>query len=701
MKFFFLQILLLIALVNFGQDLKFPPPALKIPKLLNIKGNLRIDNYYWLKNKDSINVLEYLNAENNYAKESLLEIDTLTKKIRNEFTKDYIIPRKVNKDKTDSIYNGIIISYKRKLGARYPTVYKRKISSFVYDSLIDINAIATGHKYFLYKLTYSPDRKIMTIVYDTTGNELYQCDFIDIKSGKKLNESLKNITDHYEWSTRRQCFFYITTDSLDSRWSTIKMHKIGTAISQDPIVYFEKNTGCNVYITKDETEKLLLFNSDGRSGFAQQYIEVNKPFSKIQKIQAYSDQIIFVIKPYRNSIYILTNYKAKTYRILKTSLKRPDDLDNCQEIIPANSKVIIENFYLLNDFLIIQERINGLPAVRTFNLKNEKINNINFSESTYSVELNIANSSKDTLEIKYSSPIEPQIIIHFNLKTNAQTISSYKTSDTLLFNTKNYVVKRVFSKSTDGSEIPITLFYRNNIKLNHQNPLLLEAYGAYGHIEEDGFNRFLIPLVDRGFIYGSAHVRGGGEFGEEWYEQGRNIKKKNSIEDFISCSEYLIEKGYTSPNKLFITGGSAGGVTIGGAFVFKPDLYRGVFLRAPFLDVITTMADSTLPHVKIGYPEWGNPWIQNHYEAMLSYSPYDNIKNTSFPSIFIRSSYNDNRVMYWEAAKFTAKLRENQQNKTNKIFLITDMNAGHLRTNFFTEKAQEYAYMLNLMGIKK
>ena len=677
-----------------------PPEAREKPYEIKINGNSRIDNYYWLKEKGNEDVISYLKEENLYAGYNISDTTTLAQKLAKEFSQDYYTFPDLTHSATDSVHNGIILFDKNKKG-KYPLIFKKNIHSTIADSIIDINSLAFGHKYFDYRIKYSPDYKTLAYMIDTVGNELYYCRFINIINGKEYPETINNITSYCEWSTDGYIFCYVTVNASDLRWDKIHSHKVGKKVINDKLIYFEQNPNCLTYITKDETKKLLIINSESRNSSAEQYLEASKPNSSLKKIHPFSNGLIFKIKPFGSDIYIMTNYKAPNFRILKTSLNAPLSLDNCIEVVAPSNDVSIEDFHISKNFLILEERKQGISSIRVFNLSTGSFNYIKFPDSNYSIYLNDIVPFSDTLEINYSSPITPKLLIKYSLSTNQEKVIKFSLVDTSIFNPENYKLEIIYCKTSDSVNIPITLFYKKTLLRDGNNPILMRAYGAYGTSEDIGFSSSTLSLVNRGFIYAVAHVRGGGEYGEYWHEQGSKLKKKNSINDFISCSDYLIKNKYTSPKLFFISGGSAGGITIGGAIVFHPEYYRGCILRVPFLDVITTMADSTLPNVKIEYEEWGNPYKEVEYQKMLSYSPYDNIKDSNFPSVLIRSSYNDSRVMYWEAAKFTAKLTKHQQLKNNKILLLTDMNGGHLKRNFIKETAEDYEYFLKLAGINK
>lgn len=683
-----------------GQEIQ-PPIPNKIPHEVNINGNIRIDNYYWLKEKDSSRVIQHLIDENKYANANVLDTSVLAKKLLNELSQEYFNPPYIAPRQTDSVHNGIILFNKNGTSNKYPYICKRFPGTLYAYPLLDLDSLSKGHKYFDYKLKYSPDYKILAYLIDTSGAELYYCNFINVITGKPYNEAINNITSYCEWANDNLSFLYVTVNPVDLRWEKINLHELGNRVQKDKIVYYEKNPNCHTYVTKDETNRLLIINSESRNGFSQQYIDALKPNDKLKSIHPFVSGLIFNIKPFANKIYILTNYKALNFRILETSLSAPASLDSCKEILSSGKDGFIQDFHLCSNFLIIEERKQGIPAISIFNLLTGNKNYIDFPDANYSIYLNDIIFNSDTIEINYSSPVTPKLIIKYCLKNGSKKNYSYSLTDTSIYNPTNYILKVVYSQGTDGIKVPITLFYKKALLLNGNNPLLMEGYGAYGSCQDVGFSSFSLSLVNRGFVYAIAHIRGGGEFGESWHEQGSGLNKKNAVDDFINCSKYLIQKGYTSPNNFFITGGSAGGVIVGGAIVFHPELYRAALLRVPFLDVVTTMSDSTLPGVKIENEEWGDPTYKDKYDYMLSYSPYDNIQFKNFPSVFIRSSYNDSRVMYWEAAKFTAKLREHQQLKGNKILLLTNMNGGHLRRNFMNETAGDYAYLLNIAGINK
>lgn len=459
----------------------------------------------------------------------------------------------------------------------------------------------------------------------------------------------------------------------------------------------KKNQTCHTFITRDETKKLLLVNSENHSISFQQYLDASNPEEPLKKICSFDDSISVKINAYQNDIYILTNYKAPNFRILKTSIEHPSKIEECINVISESDTVVIQNLHVVGNFLITEERKLGLPAIHVYNLLKGTDHYIHFPDVNFSVYLNAISQESQNIQITYSSFKKPPETIIHSLKDETETKYSYSLTDTSFFKPENYELKMIYALSSDNVKIPITLFYKKSLQTNKNTPLLLEAYGSYASNINAGFNYLLLPLVNRGFIYAIAHVRGGGEYGKSWHKQGMGYNKKKSVQDFIQCSEFLIKNNYTNSDKLFIAGGSAGGLVIGSAAVLQPNLYKALAIRVPFLDLITTMADSTLPGVKVEIDEFGNPYDKRIYKRMMSYSPYDNIQNKKFPSMLIRSSYNDTRVMYWEAAKFVAKIRDHQQLKTNKIILHTDMEGGHYRRNFKMEHAGNYAFFLSLL----
>ena len=685
----------------FSQHVRITAPvAQKVPFKITINGETRLDNYYWFKNRDKSEVINYLKEENEYALKNGFDTSLVAKQIISEF--DKTIYKKANVPSlvsADSVHNGFtIIDLNKDKKGSYPFLCKRDLGSQKVDSLVNIDLIAKKFKYFKYYLSYNSDYSSMAFLVDTNGTELYSCTFLNLLYSKWYKERIPRMTNYCEWADDGSSFLYGTVDSVNLRWNRIQLHKLGKLVAEDKLIYEEQNQTCNTYITKDESKKLLLINSENRNTSFQQYLDASGPEKPLKKVSSFEDGVIIKINAYQNNIYILTNYKAPNFRILKTSIEHPSKIEECKDLISESDTTVIEHFHVVGNFLITEERKWGLPAIHVYNLFKGTNHYIHFPEANFSVSLRPILQESQNVEITYSSFNRPPETIIYSLKDETQTKYSYTLTDTSFFKPENYELKMIYVLSSDNVKIPITLFYKKSIQIDKNTPLLLEAYGSFSKVINTGFDYSIIPLVNRGFIYAIAHVRGGGEFGENWHKQGRGNNKKKSVQDFIRCSEFLIKNSYTNSDKLFITGGSAGALVIASAAVLKPELYKALAIRVPFLDLITTMADSTLPGTKVDFGEFGNPYEKKIYKTMLSYSPYDNIRRKQFPSMLIRSSFNDTRVMYWEATKFVAKIREHQQLKTNKILLQTDLEGGHYRRNFRKEYAGNYAFFISLLN---
>jgi oligopeptidase B len=691
------------------QPLIKPPDAEKIPHELFDKRN---DNYFWMrlsdKQKNAANpdaqtakVLDYLNKENAYSKAMLKNTETLQKTIYDEIT------GRIKKDDESVPYfdNGYYYYSKYSAGSEYPVYYRKKGSLAAPEEiLLDVNKLASGKSFCsVTGLTVSRDNKILTYGVDFVSRRRYTLNFLDIQSGSLLPDKIENTTGQSEWAGDNKTVFYVTKDNITLRSDKIFKHRIGTSSDKDSPVYNETDETFNVSLDKTKSRKYILINSSQTLSTEVRYIEAMKPDAEFKVFEPRSRNHEYHVDHIGNQFYIRTNLDSATnFKLMKTPEGRTGK-SNWTIVIPHRSDVLFENFELFDNWLVSQERVKGLNLLKIINIKNNNEYNVDFGEEAYNCSINInPNSNTDLLRYSYSSLTTPNSVIDYNMVTKEKKILK---EDVVLggFNKDNYESKRLWAKVTDGTMVPITIVYKKGFVQDGKAPFLLYAYGSYGISTDPDFRSAILSLLDRGFVYGIAHIRGGSEMGRYWYETGKLLTKKNTFTDFNDCAQFLVNEKYTSSNNLFAMGGSAGGLLMGAILNMRPDLYKGVIAAVPFVDVVTTMLDESIPLTTDEWDEWGDPRKKVYYDYMLSYSPYDQVKPVNYPNIIVTTGFWDSQVQYWEPAKWVAKLRDM---KTDKNCLVMDCNmvAGHGgasgRFERYRVTALEYAFILNLAGIK-
>jgi oligopeptidase B len=676
-----------------------PPGVEKKPKELTLHNHTRIDNYFWLRERENPAVIDYLNSENEYTKEILKETEPLREKLFNE------IVGRIKKDDSSVPYfkNGYYHYYRYERGKEYP-IYCRKKENLQNDEEIILDANKLGEKYKYYNasgLSLSPNNKLLAFAEDTVGRRQYDILFKDLITGEILIDRLINTTGNAVWANDNQTVFYEKKDEALRSYKIFK-HKLGTDAVLDEEIYHEADETFGTSVYKSKSEKFIIIYSYSILSDEFRILNADTPDDKFILFNPREKEHEYTIDHLNGNFYIRTNFDAKNFRLMVTPETKTTK-ENWKEIIPHHEGVLLANFELFNDYLVLQERKNGLIHLRIKRWDATIDKYIDFGEETYAASIS-ANYVPDTeiLRYTYSSLTKPNSVIDFNMRTGEKKILK---QDEVLgdFNSDNYKSERLFATASDGKKIPISLVYRKDKKKNEGNPLLLYGYGSYGINTNPSFNSTILSLLDRGFIYAIAHIRGGEEMGRFWYEEGKLFKKKNTFTDFISCGEFLISKGYTSRDKLFAEGRSAGGLLMGAVTNMRPDLFKGVIAGVPFVDVVTSMLDETIPLTTVEYDEWGNPNQKDYYDYMLSYSPYDNVEAKDYPNILVMTGLHDSQVQYWEPAKWVAKLRE-MKTDNNLLLLNINMDAGHSgssgRFRKFKELALEYAFMMNLAGIK-
>ena len=673
------------------------PKAEKIKKELITHSHVRIDNYYWLNEKENPRVIEYIKAENDYLNKKLLHTETLQKKIYDE-----IVGRIKKEDKSvPYFYNGYYYYHLYEAGKEYPVYCRQKdLKDTHKEILLDVNELLNDQSFInVVGLQVSPDNKILAFGMDIVGRRQYSIHFKDLDTNNILQDKIENTTGNPVWANDSKTIFYSKKDSTLRPYKIFK-HRLGD-YENDEEIFHETDETFGVYVSKTKSNKYILIGSYSTLSTEFSFLDANKPDDSLTIIQPREKKLEYYVSHHEDSFYINTNLNAKNFRLVKTCIKNPGK-ENWSEIIPHRKNVLLEGIDTFKNYLVVQERKNGLKLLRVINWVDNSEYYVDFEEETYSLYLP-ANLEyiTDNFRFVYNSLTTPNSTYDFDMKLKKKIL--LKQEEVLGgYNPKNYVSERLYAVSHDGVKIPISIVYKKGLKKNGRNPLLLYGYGAYGISNDANFNSIRISLLDRGIIFGIAHIRGGQELGRDWYENGRLLKKKNTFNDFICSAEKLINENYTSPDKLFAIGVSAGGLLMGVIANLRPDLFKGIIASVPFVDILTTMLDEKIPLTTFEYDEWGNPNIKEHYDYMLSYSPYDNVEKKEYPAMLVSTALYDSQVQYWEPAKWIAKLRDKKLDN-NDLLLYTNLSAGHGgasgRFERYKLNALEYAFMLDQLNI--
>ena len=680
-----------------------PPVAKIIPKTLEKFGDVRIDNYYWLNDRENPEVIDYLNKENDYYQKMTAHTQTLQKELFDE------MKSRIKEDDSSVPYflNGYYYLTRYETGKDYP-IYSRKKGSLdaKEEILFDCNELAKGQSYFaLGGMSISPDNKLALFSTDVVGRRIYTMQVKDLETGKLLADKIENVDGGGVWANDNKTFFYVTQDKKTLRSDKVFRHQIGTADKKDPLVYEEKDDTFNVSIGKEKSKKYIVIESGSTLTTEYQILPTDTPTASFKVFQPRIRGLEYAISHYGDSFYILTNKdKATNFKVMKTP-ENATSKDNWKDLIPHRKDVLVEDIEIFKDYLVVSERQNGLSKIRIMPWSGKDEYYLPFEIETYTASPTTnLDFDTDILRYSYQSMGTPSSVIDFNMKTKTKEVKKEQQVLGGKFDKNNYTEERIWATATDGTKIPMSIIYKKGIKKDGKNPLLLYAYGSYGANMDPYFSSTRLTLLDRGFIYAIAHIRGGEELGREWYENGKLLKKKNTFTDYIDCSKFLIAQKYTSSKHLYAEGGSAGGLLMGAVVNMAPELYNGVIAQVPFVDVMTTMLDDSIPLTTGEYDEWGNPNEKESYDYMRSYSPYDNVKAQAYPNMYVSTGLHDSQVQYFEPAKWVAKLRAMKTDK-NVLYLDTNMDAGHGgasgRFEALKELAKEFAFLLDLEGITK
>lgn len=678
------------------------PIAKKIPKTLEKHGDKRIDDYYWLNERENPQVVDYLGQENAYYQ----KMTAHAKDFQHDLYEEMKGRIKEDDASVPYFYNGYFYITRFEKGKDYP-IYSRKKGDLSADEeiMFDCNELAKGHAFFqLGGLSVSPDNKFAVYSTDVVGRRIYSIGIKNLETGKLLADKIENTTGNAVWANDNKTVFFTRQDEVTLRSDKVFKHRLGAKPLDDSLVYFEKDETFNVDIHKSKSRKYLIIESGSTLTTESQILEANDPDGKFRIFQKRQRGLEYSISHYGDSFYIRTNKdKASNFKLMKTP-ETATAKANWVDLIAHRGDVLLEDIEIFRDFLVVEERSHGLNRIRIMPWSGKDAYYLPFASETYTAYAT-ANVDFDTdvLRFSYQSLATPPSVIDFNMKTRTKEIKKEQQVLGGKFDKENYAEERVWATAADGTKVPISLVYRKGIKKDGSNPLLQYAYGSYGYSMDATFSSTRLSLLDRGFIFAIAHIRGGEDLGRQWYEDGKLLKKKNTFTDFIDCSKYLIAQKYTSPAHLYAEGGSAGGLLMGVVVNKAPELYNGVIAQVPFVDVVTTMLDDSIPLTTGEYDEWGNPNEKKFYDYMLSYSPYDNVAAHNYPNMLVTTGLHDSQVQYWEPAKWVAKLRAIKTGN-QLLYLDTNMDAGHGgasgRFEALKELAKEFSFFLDLEGIK-
>jgi oligopeptidase B len=680
-----------------------PPLAAVKPKTLEKHGDVRTDNYYWLNERENPEVIEYLNKENAYYNAMTAD--------QKQFQKDLFEEMKGRIKEDDSsvpyFYNGYYYITRYEKGKDYP-IYARKKGSLdaKEEILFDCNEMAKGHAYFqLGGLNISEDNKWAAFGVDTVSRRQYTIQVKNLETNEILPFKIENTTGGSTWAGDNKTLFYTRKDEVTLRSDKVYKHKLGGDTKDDALVFHEKDDTYSTFIYKEKSKKYLVIGSSSTLTSEFRILDAKKPDGEFTVFQKRTRGLEYSISHYGTNWYIVTNKDKATNFKLMVAPEGKTEKDNWKDLIAHRSDVLLEDIDIFKNYLVISERSDGLNKIRIRPWDGKGEYYLPFESETYTAGTS-TNPDFDTeiLRYSYQSLAVPSSVIDFNMKTKEKTILKEQAVLGGKFDKNNYTEERVWATAQDGTKVPISVVYRKGIQKDGKNPLLLYAYGSYGASMDAYFSSIRLSLLDRGFIFAIAHIRGGEDLGREWYDNGKLLKKKNTFTDFVDCSKYVIEQKYTSPEHLYAEGGSAGGLLMGAIVNMAPELYHGVIAQVPFVDVVTTMLDDSIPLTTGEYDEWGNPNDKEYYDYMKSYSPYDNVSAQIYPNMLITTGLHDSQVQYWEPAKWVAKLRVTKTGG-NLLYLDTNMEAGHGgasgRFEAIKEVAKEYSFLLDLEGIKK
>ncbi|MEZ4775506.1 MAG: S9 family peptidase [Bacteroidia bacterium] len=670
--------------------------AKQIPRKLVTHGHERIDPYFWMRDRENPEVISHLNAENALTKAVMAHTENLQNQLFEE------MKGRIKPDDSSVPYrlDNYFYYSRYEEGKEYP-VYCRKKDNLDQpeEIILDVNILADGKPYCeIGGSTISQNHRFLAYSVDYQGRRIYTIHVKDLETGELLSDEIPEITGNMVWALDNQTLFYSKQDPVTLRSDRIFRHLLGTSVLADVQVFEEKDETFYVQVSKSKSRQYIFIHSSSTLSDEVCYLDSTNPTGDFTTIIPREKEHEYSVDHFGTDFYLLTNDQAKNFRLVKAPLTAPSR-ENWTEIIPHRADVLLEGIEIFKDFLVLDERKNGLNQIRIMPWEGEGEYYLDFPDPAYSAGVDFnPEFNTQVLRFSYQSLTTPASTFDFDMVSRKRTL--LKQQEILGgFSSENYRSERIYAKAEDGTAVPVSLVYHKDTPKDGNSPLLLYGYGSYGYSMDPYFSPARLSLLDRGFIYAIAHIRGGSDLGRQWYEDGKMLKKKNTFSDFIACGEHMIRAGYTRKGKLFCMGGSAGGLLVGAVINMRPDLFYGAVASVPFVDVVTTMLDEDIPLTTGEYDEWGNPADKTYYDYMLSYSPYDNVTNSAYPHLLIISGLHDSQVQYWEPTKWIAKLRDYRTNN-NRLLLHTNMDAGHGgasgRFESYREVALEYAFLLDL-----
>lgn len=681
-------------------DKPLAPKAKKTPHRLEIHGDVRIDPYYWMRERENEEVLSHLQAENDYYKAQTAHTEEFQEALFKE------MKSRIKEDDESVPYklDGYWYITRYAIGLEYPIYTRRKERMEAPEEIMfDANTMAEGFDYFdLRGISISPDNKLAAFGVDTVSRRQYNIQIKNLETGVLFDEILEDTTGSSVWAADNKTLFYTRKDPTTLRSDKIYRHILGTDQSSDTLIYEEQDETFNISVFKSKSKKYIVIGSFSTLTSEYRILKADDPFGEFKIFSPRERGVEYSIFHYGDSFFILTNKDGATNFKLMRTPEAHTFSENWEEFIPHRESVLLEDIEIFSDFLVVEERENGLNKIQIRPWSGKESYYLPFDSETY-VAYGYVNLDYSTpwFRYVYNAMTTPYSVLEFNMQTKETRQLKQQEVLDANFSPENYRSERIWAKAADGVAIPISLVYHTNTLRDGSAPLLQYGYGAYGSTTDPYFSSIRLSLLDRGFIFAIAHVRGGEYLGRKWYEDGKLLKKQNTFTDFVSCSKFLIQEGYTSPDRLFAYGGSAGGLLIGSVINLAPQLYKGVLAAVPFVDVVTTMLDESIPLTTGEYDEWGDPKDPVFYNYIKSYSPYDNIREQEYPNILVITGLHDSQVQYWEPAKWVARLREFKTDR-NQLLMYTNMDAGHGgasgRFESLKETAMEYAFFLDLAG---
>ena len=690
-------VLLGMVVVIIGCESATPPVAKIKPKELVAHGDVRVDDYFWLKERENPEVIAYLEAENEYLDKMMRH----TRKLQDELFEEIKGRIKPNDETVPYLLEGYYYYSRYEEGNEYAIHCRKRGDLEAPEEItLDGNRLAEGHEFFALRgLQVSSDRDILAFGSDTFGRRFYTLRFKNLVTGEMLPDVIPDVTGSLAWANDNKTLFYSRQDPETLRPYQIYRHVLGSDVGDDVLIYQEDDETFRCYVYKTKSRELIMIASSQSLSDEYRYLDATDPTGRFTLIQPRERNHEYSVDHYAGRFYFRTNWNAENFRLMESPVSNPGKA-NWREVIPHREDVYLSSFEIFEDFLVLSERRDALNHLGVIPWNGSQEHDLDFGEPAYLAFIS-TNTEFDTTVLRYgySSMTTPRSVFDYDMITREKTLMK---QDEVVggFDSSAYRTERLWATARDGTRVPISIVYPRELQRDGSSPLLLYGYGSYGASMDATFSSARLSLLERGFAYAIAHVRGGQELGRWWYEDGKLLRKKNTFTDFIDCAEYLVAEEYTSSDRLFAMGASAGGLLMGAVLNMRPDLFQGVVAHVPWVDVVTTMLDSSIPLTTSEYDEWGDPNDKKYYDTMLSYSPYDNVEAMDYPNLLVTTGLHDSQVQYWEPAKWVAKLRA-LKTDDNLLLFKTIMEAGHGgatgRFKRHKETALSYAFMLDLV----